>query len=320
MKPMNDIKRLQKELEHCQVNHDENKSFKSEYLRDLNSFLEKLDPNHDGVIMRTKKLKSSNSVEDLLNLQKEWKNLEKNLSTTKPEEVRKVDVLLENFETSIKAKRRSLAELMKKTNFESGQRRSDEIIRTSAKIFDLAEIQTTKPTKKLSREQVTPSKKYGTIEYTLQEITKISDRVEELGKNILAFEGTSEDLEYNFFRASLIDKKQILQNLAHRSSWNQVDVFKLEILEKIGFYEEYLKYKLNQNILDMKLNKKLVDLESKIKQFSGSYQNIQFRSIDNELNDCLKEAELIDIVDKTDNFKQKINFLKTMLKRNHIVM
>ncbi|XP_044759717.1 uncharacterized protein PFB0765w-like [Coccinella septempunctata] len=315
-KVIQEIEAKHRKLKNLEVKHSENKKFRDDYLEELDTFLEKIQPNNYSVVMRQKKLKASKSVEDLIHLQEEWTSLQNKMSVTKLDEVEKVNDLLQKFEESIRAKRQSLTKMMK--NVEPNRRRSEEIIRTSAKIYDLPKIETAKSKEnkvnKTEHPHSSSHKKYGSIEYALEEITKISDRVEEIGKEVICFDGVTENLEYNFFTAALMDKRTILNKLKHRASWNQVDAFKNEVLEKIDFYEEYLRYKLNQNKAEEKISGELNEIENKISRFTGSFQNINFKQLEVELSNCQKEITQIDNKEKNELFKTRINYLRKILK------
>lgn len=315
-KVIKEIEAKQRKLMNFEVKHIQNTKFRNDYLVELNEFLEKIQPGNYSVVLRKNKLKSSKSVEDLIHLQQEWVSFQNNMSTMKPEEVKEVNSLLQKFEESISAKRKSLANMIRNKELKANRRKSEEIIRTSAKIYDLPKLETTKSKENVeeTNQQNSSSKKYGSVEYALEEISKISDRVEEIGKQVLCFDGTTENLEYNFFTAALMDKKTILKNMKHRGSWNQVDTFKNEVLEKIDFYEEYLKYKLKQNVTEKEMKEKFDSIENKIKRFTGSFQSVYYNNLDVELLNYQKDISQIDNKEKNELFKNRLNYLKKLLK------
>ncbi|XP_068913332.1 uncharacterized protein [Tenebrio molitor] len=151
------------------------------------------------------------------------------------------------------------------------------------------------------------SSRKSTTEDVLIDIMSVSTRVNDLGSKIQGFNHTVKDCES--IKSSLLEHQHYLRNLQISSSRSNLYKSRDDILRQIERYLTTLdNLKKNENDSsaseeEKRFNQNLRKLKEKVSRYSGTYKNVLYKSIENDLN---KSLDKVDHVYKDTNIALKV--------------
>ncbi|XP_063917504.1 repetitive organellar protein-like [Zophobas morio] len=140
------------------------------------------------------------------------------------------------------------------------------------------------------------SSRKSTTEDILIDIMSVSTRVNDLGNKIQNFSRTIQD--YDTIKNSLVDNKNYLKNLQITSNRGNLAKSRDDIVQQIDRYLANLEdMKKNDNASGSEeekiFNKDLRKLKEKVSRYSGTYKNVLYKTIENDLDKYFNKADKV---------------------------